>query len=141
MKDGREESPTAVAMRWGRVLTRPALLALGWIAIALALVGLVVPVFPTVPFLLVALWAFARSSQRFHDWIYDHPRLGPPLRDWRDYRAISLPAKIFAVAGMATSFGIVTFAVAEDWIVPTLMAACLIPVAIYIVTRPGRPAG
>ena len=126
--------------RRGSAFSRPFLLALGWLMVGLGFVGIVVPGLPTVPFLLVALWAFSKSSQRFHDWLYNHPRLGPPLRDWRDHGAISVRAKILAVATMAASFVWVTFGIATDWVLPTVLAACLVPAAAFIVTRPGRPA-
>lgn len=124
--------------RWGRALGRPALLALGWLAVGLGFVGIFVPGLPTVPFLLVALWAFARSSRRFHDWLYDHPRFGPPLRDWRERGAISPRAKISAVVVMAASLAWITFGIADSWLLPAIAAACLVPAATFIVTRPGR---
>jgi uncharacterized membrane protein YbaN (DUF454 family) len=59
---------------------RWAFLALAWVSFALGVVGLVLPVVPTTPFMLVALWAFSRSSRRFHDWLYHHRIFGPPLQ-------------------------------------------------------------
>ena len=119
---------------------RPLLLIIGWLMVGLGFVGIFVPGLPTVPFLLVALWAFSRSSQRFHDWLYNHPRMGPPLRDWREYGAILVRAKIVAVASMLISFLWITFGIAQDWVLPAIVAACLIPDAIFIVTRPSRPS-
>ena len=119
---------------------RPLLLILGWLMVALGFVGIFVPGLPTVPFLLVALWAFSKSSERFHDWLYNHKRLGPPLRDWREHGAIPVRAKILAIATMVVSFLWITVGIAEDWLLPTIIAACLIPAALFIVTRPGRPS-
>ena len=119
---------------------RPLLLILGWLMVALGFVGIFVPGLPTVPFLLVALWAFSKSSERFHDWLYNHKRLGPPLRDWREHGVIPVRAKILAIATMVVSFLWITVGIAEDWLLPTIIAACLIPAALFIVTRPGRPS-
>ena len=121
----------------GRVLVRPFLIAFGGLCVGLGVVGIVVPGLPTVPFLLLALWAFSKSSQRFYDWLYNHPRLGPPLRDWREHGVIPTQAKWCAVTVMATSLAWIGFGIAEDWVLPTVVAACLIPAAIFIVTRPG----
>lgn len=129
---------TTVSRR-SRLLARPVLLALGWLMVALGFVGVFVPGLPTVPFLLVALWAFSKSSQRFHDWLYNHETLGPPLRDWREHGAIPARAKILAVTTMAVSFLWITFGIAGGWVLPTVVAACLIPVALFICTRPDRP--
>ena len=126
--------------RRARFFGRPVLLAIGWLMVALGFVGIVVPGLPTVPFLLVALWAFSNSSERFHRWLYDHPRLGPPLRDWREHGAIPVRAKILAVATMAVSVLWIGFGIAEDWVLPAVVAACLVPVAIFIVTRPSGPS-
>jgi uncharacterized membrane protein YbaN (DUF454 family) len=120
---------------------RPLLLVIGWLMVGLGFIGIFVPVLPTVPFLLVALWAFSRTSQRFHDWLYNHPRMGPPLRDWREHGAIPVRAKILAVATMLVSFLWIAFGIAQDWLLPTVAAACLIPAAIFIVTRPNGPSG
>jgi hypothetical protein len=135
---GPEHERAETVARRGRAFGRPFLLAVGWLMVGLGFVGVFVPGLPTVPFLLVALWAFSKSSDRFHDWLYNHPRLGPPLRDWREHGAIPARAKIVAVATMAASFIWVTFGIAEDWVLPTVLAACLIPAAAFILTRPSR---
>ena len=147
MNDGSTHHPEprgqerAVSVTWrAGFFGRPLLLILGWLMVGLGCVGIFVPGLPTVPFLLVALWAFSKSSERFHDWLYNHPRMGPPLRDWREHGAIPLRAKILAIATMLVSFLWITFGIAQDWVLPTIVAACLIPPAIFIVTRPGRPS-
>ena len=121
------------------MLSRPVLIVIGWVMVAFGFVGIFVPGLPTVPFLLVALWAFSKSSERLHDWLYTHPRLGPPLRAWHEHGAISLRAKFCAIATMAVSFLWVTFGMAQNWVLPTIVAACLIPAGIFICTRPSRP--
>ena len=117
---------------------RYALMALGWLCVATGVLGIFLPLLPTTPILLVALWCFSQSSRRFHDWLYHHPRLGPPLQDWRRYRVVPLRAKILAVTVMAASFLYVTFYVAESWVLPAILAATLLPPATFIVTRPSR---
>lgn len=70
----------------------------------LALAGVVLPLLPTTPFLLVATWAFARSSPRLDAWLRAHPRLGPPLAAWETRRAIPRHAKAIAVVTMPASW-------------------------------------
>ncbi len=72
---------------------------------ALGVVGMFVPVLPTVPFLLVALWAFARGSRRLHDWLLNHPRVGAPVRAWKENGAIPRRGKILAAGSMSVSAG------------------------------------
>lgn len=76
---------------------------LGIAAVSLALAGVVLPVLPTTPFLLLAAWAFARSSPRLDAWLRAHPRFGPPLTAWEDRNAIPREAK--AVAGVSLPGG------------------------------------
>jgi uncharacterized protein len=75
----------------------------GVLAILLAIIGAFVPLLPTVPFLLLAAWCFSRSCRRCERWMLNHPRFGPPLRDWREHHAVSLFVKRFATAMMAIS--------------------------------------
>lgn len=120
-------------------IRRFALLALGWLCVGAGVIGIAVPGWPTTIFLLAALWAFSRSSRRFHDWLYTHPRFGPPLRDWREHGAISASAKRLAVLFMAAGL-VVAAAVSDGWIFPAALGAVLAPVAVFIVTRPDRRA-
>ena len=76
-------------------------LAGGILAMALAFIGAILPIVPTVPFLLLAVFCFARSNPVWEQRILDHPRWGPQVRDWRDRRAIGRKAKIAAIAAMA----------------------------------------
>lgn len=114
---------------------RLVLLGLGWLAVALALVGVFLPILPTTPFLLVAAWAFAKSSRRMRIWLYEHPRFGRFLQDWRTDGAIPLRGKLAAVGGMALAWHIVFFTADRVW-VPAAVGVCLALVAIYVVTRP-----
>lgn len=84
-------------------------LLLGFAFFALGAVGVVVPGLPTTVFMLLALWAFARSSERFHQWLYHHRLFGPPLQEWHNHRVIPLRAKVLAVAMMAASLVYLVF--------------------------------
>lgn len=127
-----------------RVLSCPGvrygLLAFGWISLGLGLAGAVLPLVPSTVFLLMALWAFSKSSARFHGWLYAHPRLGARLRDWHQHRVIPWPAKVLAVATMAASLAYVAVFVAEGWELPLGLGLLLSAIALYIVTRPHRTA-
>ncbi len=75
-------------------------------SIILGSLGVVLPLLPTVPFLLLAAFCFARSSERLHIWLIDHPKFGPPIADWQRNGAINRKAKILATVSIAAAFGI-----------------------------------
>ena len=81
------------------MLKRPFLVACGLVSVGLAFVGMALPVLPTVPFLLVAVACFARSSPRLLDWLLGNRIFGPLQRDWQENRTVPTQAKIL---GMAT---------------------------------------
>lgn len=117
---------------------KPLYLLLGWFTFGLGAVGAFVPGLPTVPLMLVALWAFSRSSQRFHDWLYSHRVFGPPLQQWKEYGVIPVRAKVVAIATMAASL-LYMFAFAEMalWIrVVTLLLMAI--GAGFILSQPSR---
>lgn len=114
---------------------RPLWYAAGLIALALGIIGIALPVLPTVPFLLVAAAAFARSSPQLERRILNHPTYGPPVRAWRERGAISRLAKIWATLAMACGVGFSLIAGMPAWVVATQAAVCA-AVAAYVVTRP-----
>lgn len=123
-----------------RILRSPTLryaaMAFGWLMVAIGLVGVFVPLFPTTVFLLIALWAFSISSPRFRHWLFEHRWFGPPLRAWVTHRAIPKYAKVLSVASMAGSVTLIALFAAVSWMVPALAAAISAPVALFIVSRP-----
>jgi uncharacterized protein len=116
---------------------RYALIAFGWANVGVGIIGIFIPGLPTTVFLLLALWAFSRSSARFNNWLYNHPRLGPLLRDWHAERVIPVRAKCLALGLMAISLG-TAFVVLDGWVLPVVIASVLGAVATFIVTRPSR---
>lgn len=109
----------------------------GGLALLCGLVGIALPLLPTVPFLLLAAFCFARSSKRLHDWLVTHPRLGAPIRDWERSGAISPKAKRLATVSVAAAFGISVMIGLRPMIL-LLQAITLAAVLIFIWTRPDR---
>ena len=78
-------------------MKRPLYKGLGFLAVGLGAVGAALPIMPTVPFLLLAVYFFARSSPELEQKILDHPHWGPHVKDWRERRAISRRSKTMAI--------------------------------------------
>ncbi|MFV0300048.1 MAG: YbaN family protein [Paracoccus sp. (in: a-proteobacteria)] len=110
-------------------------LSLGWIGVGLGVVGLALPVVPTVPFLLVSAWAFSRSSPELRAKIVNHPKYGPTVRAWQERGVVSRPAKIWAVTAMSFGVGLSCWLDLDPRLVLIQAIVCA-SIAAYVVSRP-----
>ena len=110
----------------------------GAIALALGILGVPLPLLPTTPFLLLAAFCFSRGSERLHDWLVTHPRLGPPIHQWREHGAISRRAKALAGLAMLAAF-LGAWAAGAPRGALTIQIGVLCLVALFIFTRPAPP--
>ena len=108
-------------------------LAGGFVSLGLGIVGIALPIMPTVPFLLLAAFCFARSHPAWEQRLLEHPHYGQSLRDWRERQAISHRAKIGAIVAMAAGVGFTWFTVGWPWV--TISAAVLVVSGSWIWTR------
>ena len=111
-------------------------LGVGWLSLGMAIAGVILPILPTTPMLLVAVWAFGRSSPELAERIRSHRIFGPPIRDWQDNGVISLKAKALAL-------GIMTLMGAWLWQYSGLPIWLVLPIigimagaAVYVASRP-----
>jgi uncharacterized membrane protein YbaN (DUF454 family) len=88
----------------------------GLMFVGIGAVGAVLPLLPTVPFLLLALFCFARGNPVWEQRLLDHPTYGPLLLDWRQRRAIPRRAKWAALIAMGVSVGVTAFTAGWPWI-------------------------
>ncbi len=93
---------------------RVLLVALGTVACLLGVVGIVVPLLPTTPFLLLAVALYCRSSPRLYDRLLGHRRLGAYIRHFREERALPLRVKVVSVSLVWLTLSYATW-VAEAW--------------------------
>ena len=107
----------------------------GWVSVGLGALGVLLPLLPTTPFLILAAYFFSRSSQRMHAWLLNHRVFGPPIENWRTHRAISTGAKLAALVAMALTMAISVAADVPAWAL-AVQAVILAGVATFLLTRP-----
>ena len=130
-----QDDPTEITLS---PTARYLLLAIGWFFLALGAIGAFLPVLPTVPFLLVTAWAWAKSSKRLHTWLYGNPTYGPYLVAWDKHGVIPKRAKIMAVGMMAAGWLVMTIFVARSIWIPLIVGVVELAVSIFILTRPSK---
>lgn len=124
-----------------RVVLRRRLMTLLWrgvslVSLGLGLIGLALPVMPTVPFLIVSAWAAGKGWPAFEHWLLEHRLFGPSIRQWRARGAVPRKAKWASTLMMASSaIGLQFFTAIPLWLriaVPAVMLA----VAVWLWSRP-----
>lgn len=118
----------------GGPIRRTLWLMLGMVSVALGVIGAVLPILPTVPFLILAAFAFSRSNRAWEEKLLSHPRYGASLRAWREKGIISRAGKKAASAAFAISIALGFALTALPWalIPPAVAVLCL----SWIWTRP-----
>jgi len=117
---------------------RIALIIVGISSLALGGLGVVLPLLPTTPFILVAAFAFAKSSDRLHRWLLDHDVFGPLITNWRYHGAISRNAKIASILSMI-AIVVISFLLTVPTHAIAIQALALGAAAAFILSRPLPP--
>lgn len=121
--------PINPALRW-------TLLTSGFLATALGVLGIFLPILPTVPFLLLALACFARSSERFYDWLLEHAYFGPIVQPYINGCGMSRVSKVKAITLLWASISLSAFFLIELVWVQVLLLVIACTVTFYLLSLP-----
>lgn len=116
---------------------RPLYLATGCLCVGLGSIGIFVPGLPTTIFMIIALWAFAKSSSQMRDWLYHHKHFGPSLQDWVIHRSIPTRARQIALASLLVSTLFIGYWFSGLACLAFILFVCL-PVASFLWTLPSN---
>ena len=122
--------------QFGGHIKRAVFATLGIVFFVTGLIGVFLPVLPTTPFMLLALWAFSNSSKRLHDYIWNHKKYGPMVRAWKQHGAIPKRAKISAILVMSASATFMVFFSGAPLYGLIAALALMMFGAVFILTRP-----
>ena len=115
----------------GSMLKRRLLVATGFICVGIGVVGVVVPLLPTTPFLLLAAYCFLRGSPRWHAWLLGNRVFGRYIHDYLMYRAVPRRTKIGTLVVLWACLG-VSAALVHMWYVALILAVIGVGVTIHI---------
>ncbi len=112
-------------------------LGVGWLGLGMAVAGVILPILPTTPLLLVAVWAFGKSSPELAEKIRNHRVFGPPVRDWQDHGVISTTAKLLAITVMTLMGAWLWFFGSLPVWATLLIIAVMVGAGVFVGSRPG----
>jgi uncharacterized membrane protein YbaN (DUF454 family) len=118
-------------------MKRTILISLGWLCVGLAFVGIFVPGVPTTIFLIIALWAFTKSSEKLRHWLLHHKRFGPILNNWQKHKVVPRRAKILMVILMSSAVVLFHYSLQNLYLTIGLVII-LVSVAIYVISLPSE---
>ena len=113
------------------------LIIIGWSCVGFAFIGTFVPGIPTTIFLIVALWAFAKSSKKFHSWLLNHKKFGPILQNWESHKVVPRKAKILMVILQISAVIIFHYSLQNIYLTAILIIT-LVFVARYVLSLPSE---
>jgi uncharacterized membrane protein YbaN (DUF454 family) len=134
-----ESSPAAYIRPVSDPLRSFLYVAGGWACLGLAAIGALLPLIPSVPFVLAASWCFYRGSPRIHAWLHRSQRFGPTLDDWQHYHGIRRGLKYRAVAMVLAVVGLSLLLNSLAWWLRYIFLAA-VAVGLYVIwTVPTLP--
>ena len=118
-------------------MKRMILISLGWLCVSLGFIGIFVPGIPTTIFLIIALWAFTKSSKKLRNWLLNHKRFGPILNNWQQHKVVPRRAKILMVVLMSLASILFYYSLQNLYLTIGLIII-LVLVAIYVILLPSK---
>lgn len=106
----------------------------GLISLGLAILGIFLPVLPTTPLLLLSAALFLRSNRGLYDWLMNHPKLGPYIKNFLEHKTIPLHIKIIAITTLWLTLLYCAIFVAEHWAFRAFFILIATGVTIHILS-------
>jgi len=114
----------------------------GYVSLTLGIIGLIFPILPTTPFLLVAAACFARNSEKAYNWLIHNRIFGKFIRDYRAGKGIPIKVKIYTLFFLWITIFISIFFISIFWIqILLFVIASLVSIHIIMIKPKSRKKG
>lgn len=120
-------------------MLRLLILTIGILSFTLGVIGIFLPILPTTPFILLAAACFARSSERFHQWILNHKYFGNTLKNWEGNKTITKRAKIISLTFLNISIAFSLYILAPNKYLMIFLLVTDIIMTLYLLSIPTTP--
>ena len=114
------------------ILIRRLLIFAGTFFVVMGIIGIILPILPTTPFLLLAAWCYARSSKRFYNWLINNKWFGNYIKNYREGRGVPLKVKVLSIAFLWITILFSVFLIVTNFWVRIILIIIAIGVTIHI---------
>ncbi|RLA66955.1 MAG: DUF454 domain-containing protein [Epsilonproteobacteria bacterium] len=117
-------------------MSRYLLMALGLTSLALGILGSVLPILPTTPFILLAAYLFSKSSDKLYKWLIKIPKFGQVISDWNENGVVGLNSKLICVLSLILVVIYISFLTEFTFFIKTFLTLTLFLAGLFVTTRP-----
>lgn len=111
-------------------------IALGWLSFSIGVIGVFLPLLPTVIFWIIAVWLWSKGAPELMEKVYQHPKHGASIKAFMLHGVVSRKAKTAAVVSMAISYSLFQIFVRPGMLAGAGVAVILSVIALWLVLRP-----
>ena len=111
---------------------------LAWLSLLFGVIGIVLPLLPTTPFILLAAFGFSKSSEKFHQWLLSNTLFGPMIKDWEQYGIIPFKTKLIATFSASVMLAISFYFMNLSNVVMLMIVVSMLLVFAFIWSRPSK---
>ncbi len=127
---------TALKTSTHKKIVRAFFFIAGSVSLALGGIGIVLPILPTTPFLLLALACYLRSSERMTQWMLTNKYFGKYIKNYKEGKGIPLKTKLFAIIILWVTIVYSAFFIIPIWIVQIILFFIAIAVTLHLIRLP-----
>jgi len=116
------------------LLIRKLLIIAGTFFVVIGIIGIFLPILPTTPFLLLAAWCYARSSEKFYNWLINNKWFGTYIKNYREGRGVPIKVKVLSISFLWLTIIFSVVFIVNNFYIRIILIGIAIGVTIHILT-------